>query len=371
MTTETMPTAAGTAVVAADTVGAAVRRSGGAPPQLWYRDLVSCLQTTFATVLARAGEQPLEVLGAAWQFLYRPGEVRSEEFYYPGRFPADLGRSIAPHHPLSSRWVLPADPDDPLAELRAVLDADRLAIAAVDNFHLPFRPAYGDVHAAHLLVVFGLDEERGLVHVSDAMPPAFSGAIPLEAFLASWDSANPSDEQDAFFSDSRIGRRLLDVTVGGPYPELTPDRLAGFLRADTERFRSGAADGPDGASGLAGLGRFTDELVERSRAGDVRAVRDLYPLGWGMQAQASLHGELLRRCGSSWQLPQLALAGRAVESVAHAWTGLRITGAHARDDAAPAADDLARHAAVLRRRYAEAVEAVSAAADSLRQHPEP
>ena len=153
----------------------------GPEPELWYRDLVSCLQATFGSVLARAGADPLSVLGAGWRFLHRPGDVRSEEFYYP--CPAsksgeiDLGSALAPHHELHSRWWQPADENDVWREVRETLADDRLVIAAVDNFHLPFRPAYGDVHAAHLVVVYGLDETRGVVYVSDAMPPAFRGAV--------------------------------------------------------------------------------------------------------------------------------------------------------------------------------------------------
>jgi hypothetical protein len=84
-----------------------------------------------------------------------------------------------------------------------------------------------------------------------------------------------------------------------------------------------------------------------------------------MQAQASLHGELLRRCGRDWDDPALAGAGRAAESVAHAWTGLRITGAHGLDDPRAVAADIAHHATVLRGKYANAVDAVSAAAARL------
>src|SRR5262249_45530351 len=200
----------------------------------------------------------------------------------------------------------------------------RLVIAAVDNYHLPFRPAYGDVHAAHLVVVYGLDEVRGLVYVSDAMPPAFRGAVPIEAFLRSWGSANPTDVQDAFFSDSRIGRRGLDGRLGSPPPPLTPGLLGGFLRTDVDTFTTAAS----ARTGLAGFDEFAGELLDRCRAGDATALRELYPFGWGMQAQAALHGELLRRCGQEWGDPALAGAGRAVEAVAHAWTGLRVTGAH-------------------------------------------
>ena len=176
----------------------------GPEPELWYRDLISCLQATFGSLLIRVGADPLAVLGAGWRFLHLPGDVRSEEFYYPCH-DADLGAALAPHHELHSRWWQPADEDDVWLEVRASLADDRPVIAAVDNFHLPFRPAYGDVHAAHLVVVYGLDEVRGLVYVSDAMPPAFRGAVPIEEFLRSWGSANPTDVQDAFFSDARIG----------------------------------------------------------------------------------------------------------------------------------------------------------------------
>jgi hypothetical protein len=340
----------------------------GPEPDLWYRDLISCLQATFGSLVARTGADPLVVLGSGWRFLHLPGDVRSEEFYYPcppdesggADLGADLGAALAPHHELHSRWWQPADEDDLWREVRESLAEDRLVIAAVDNFHLPFRPAYGDVHAAHLVLVYGLDEVRGLVYVSDAMPPAFRGAVPIEAFLRSWGSANQTDVQDAFFSDSRIGRRCLDVRLDAP-PPLTPELLGGFLRADVDAFTTAGS----ARTGLAGFDEFAGELLDRCRAGDEGALRELYPFGWGMQAQASLHGELLRRCGREWGDPALAGAGRAVEAVAHAWTGLRITGAHGLDDPRAVSADIARHATALRGAYARAVDTVGAAAERL------
>jgi hypothetical protein len=328
----------------------------GPEPELWCRDLISCLQATFGSLLARLGADPLAVLGAGWRFLHLPGDVRFDEFYYPCQ-DGDLGAALAPHHKLRARWWQPADEDDVLREIRESLIDDRLVIAAVDNFHLPFRPAYGDVHAAHLVVVYGLDEVRRLVYVSDAMPPAFRGAVPIEAFLRSWGSANPPDAQDAFFSDSQIGRRCLDVRLDAPPAPLTPELLGGYLRADVDDFTTATS----ARTGLAGLDEFARELVDRCRTGDATALRELYPFGWAMQAQASLHGELLRRCGREWGDPVLAEAGRAVEAVAHAWTGLRITGAHGLDDPRAISADIAHHATVLRGKYAYAVDAVSAA----------
>jgi hypothetical protein len=336
----------------------------GPEPELWYRDLISCLQATFGSLLARAGADPLAVLGASWRFLHLPGDVRSEEFYYPcpaNESGPDLGAALAPHHELHSRWWQPADEDDLFWEIREALADDRPVIAAVDNFHLPFRPAYGDVHAAHLVVVYGLDEVRGLVYVSDAMPPAFRGAVPIEAFLRSWGSTNPTDVQDAFFSDSRIGRRCLDVRLDAPPPPLTPELLGGFLRTDVDAFTTATS----ARTGLAGFDEFSGELIDRCRAGDATGLRELYPFGWGMQAQASLHGELLRRCGRDWGDPALAGAGRAVEAVAHAWTGLRITGAHGLADPRAVSADITHHTTVLRGEYATAVDAVGAAASRL------
>ncbi|NJP67075.1 BtrH N-terminal domain-containing protein [Streptomyces spiramenti] len=332
----------------------------GPEPELWYRDLISCLQATCGSVLAREGADPLAVLGAGWQFLHMPGDVRSEEFYYPCSA-GQLGRALAPHHDLSARWWQPADEGDVWREVRERLADDRIVIAAVDNFHLPFRPAYGDVHAAHLVLVYGLDETRGVVHVSDAMPPAFRGAVPIEEFRRSWGSANPTDAQDAFFSDSEIGLRCLDVSLGTPPAPLTPESLGDCLRTDVEGFTTETSS----RTGIAGYDAFAGELRERCRAGDAGALRELYPFGWAMQAQASLHGELLRRCGRDWDDAVLAGAGRAVETVAHAWTGLRFTGAHGHGDPRAAAPDIAHHATLLRAAYARAVDAVGAAAARL------
>ena len=187
---------------------------------LWYRDVISCLQSTLAAVLIQAGHEPLPVLGAHWEFLFQPGTVRSEEFYYPCRYPDDPARSLAPDFPVRSQWVWPASDADPLAEIRAALAAGRPIIAGVDNFFLPFRPAFGDVHAAHLLVVTGLDEAAGRISVSDAMPPAFAGSIALPDFMNAWSSTNPRDVQDAFFSDSGIDRRMLEVSLGETFPKV-------------------------------------------------------------------------------------------------------------------------------------------------------
>jgi len=325
----------------------------------WYRDPLSCLQSTLATVLLGAGVEPLPVLGLAWEFLFKPGDVRREEFYYPCRFEGDVARSLAPYHPIRSSWWSPAPGEDPLAELARRVEDGELPVAGVDNYHLPFRPAFRDVHAAHLVVVYAIDRERDEVGVSDAQPPAFRGSIPTEDFLAAWASPNRADAEDAFFSDSEIGRRCLSVEIEGPIAPLDPVRLEAALAENLARFGAG------GWSGLAGLRRYLDDLSARAFAGERRPLEELYPFGWGMQAQTYLHGELLREVGADWSFPELAEAGRAVQEVASAWTGLRMTGAHALAAPAAAAAELRRHGNRLRRRYETALERVAQAVESL------
>jgi hypothetical protein len=350
---------------------------GGA--EFWCSDLVSCLQSTLATVLRHAGHDPLEVLGAHWEFRYKPGDVRPEEFYYPCSVPGDLAASLSPHFPVSSRWHRPADPAEPLADLAATLASGQLVIAAVDNFYLPFRPAFGDVHAAHLVLIYGTDLAGGRVFVSDAMPPPFAGPIASDDFLRAWSSSNPRDAQDVFFSDARIDRRFMTLTMGEPFPRLDSQllrqvlasNLAGFARRDgtAAKTRNGAIEGTaDGAGdwvGIVGLDRFLDMLLHACARADSATLAGTYPFGWGMQAQASLHAELLRSWSATADIPELREAARVVEAVAHAWTGLRITAAHGRENPPACTRELARHAAALRRGYEVALTGLREAVDLL------
>jgi hypothetical protein len=114
----------------------------------------------------------------------------------------------------------------------------------------------------------------------------------------------------------------------------------------------------DVPQGLAGLARYTRGLAERAAADDETALAEAYTFGWSMQGQAALHGELLIRCGRRWREPRLAEAGRLVQRVAHAWTGVRVGGAHGRRRPREQAERLARHGALLRRAYERAVDTI-------------
>ncbi|CCH32939.1 BtrH N-terminal domain-containing protein [Actinosynnema sp. NPDC047251] len=328
----------------------------GSQVEQWYRDPVSCVHATLAEVVRHAGAEPLEVLGLGWEFRHLPGDVRPEEYYWPCRVPGDLAGSVLPHHRVRSVWRTAPEPD-PLTALTGPLAVGRLPVLAVDNYHLPFRPAYHDVHAAHLILVRDLDLDRGVALVSDAMPPAHRGELPVADLLRAWRSTMPPDEQDVFFSGRGGQARWLEVIVEAVPPPLTPEALRSALRANVDGFQS---QGPE-RTGLAGFGEFLAEVVDRSAAGEAAAPAEVYTFGWSMQAQSAVHGELLRTCGMRWAEPELAEAGRRVEQVAHHWTALRVTGAHGRTDPVAAAPGLHRHGERLRRSYEQAVESLALA----------
>jgi hypothetical protein len=332
-------------------------------PPTFYRDPLSCLQSIFGALVTDAGHDPVATLGARWEFRHIPGDVRPEEFYFPERTTGDTAGSMMPFHPVHSAWSVPAE-DDPLGELAALIDRGVLPIAAVDNYYLPFRPAFHDVHAAHLVLVYGVDRARGLVLISDTMPPAFAGPIRAEDFLNAWGSANPADHQDAFFSDSGIGRRYLSVSIGEQWPDESPAALAAVLRANDADLVA-PLDGAAHWTGLAGLGHYVEHVVAAARDGQAGPLKELYTFGWSQQAMCTLHGELLRTRGRQWDIPALREAGRAVEAAAHTWSGLRVTAAHRWPDPPSAVADLHRHGTRLRQRYENAAVAVRRALHEL------
>lgn len=347
---------------------APIKSASAGPVELWCRDLVSCLQATLATVLIHAGQDPLESLGLHWEFRYQPGDVRSEEFYYPCAVQGDVAASLMPHHGITSSWHEAEDGAGALLALADEINAGRLVIAAVDNYYLPFRPAFGDVHAAHLVVIYNIDEQDGVVQVCDAMPPAFCGGIPIADFLNSWSSENLRDVQDAFFSNSRIDRRYLTIETGRANV-LDRELLRMAVGYSLELFRQPARLQAHQAIGLAGLDCFLADVVLWAGEGDGSALAQVYALGWGMQAQASLHGELLRTWGAREGVPEVAEAGRLVESVAHAWTGLRMRAAHGvahqGSDLATVLPEITRHARTLRATHVSAVAALDDALEAL------
>jgi butirosin biosynthesis protein H-like len=301
----------------------------------WRHELGNCLHACLGTVLMQAGIDPVAALGTPWGFFYEAGDFRREEYYYPCRPGQSLAEALAPYSGAGSRWHEPADVVDGWAAVRGHVQAGRPAIVAVDNFHLSFRPAYGDVHTNHLLVVDGFTDDEQSVHVVDPVPPAFRGTIPRAELDASRDSRNESrHDRDRFFADNPIRNRWLEVVIRAPR-QIDDASWAGvreLLRRNTNGFTQQGQDGR--YEGITGVCRFlmacADGLSRNA------AVRDEAFIVAGVAlAGAALHATYLRAAGKRFHRSALLEAAFMVDRIAHHWSALRIIVAAAQPEDAP------------------------------------
>ena len=298
------------------------------PVKSWYHDLCSCLQVDIACVLSYFNHDPLLVLGAGWDFHFCPGNWEPVEFFYPTP-QGDLGRALAPYHPLLCRWHQPETPEAAKVQLIEALQADILPIVAVDNYHLPFRPAYHDVHAAHLVVVHGYDSEHDAFDILDPMPPAYQDQLSATILHISRMSSNPNDGSDPFFAGRGVGLRWLELRPTGQFPALTREWVDDVLMANHTAFLDNTPYADGFLSGLTGLQTYLHTLPERVQAEGEMVLREIYVLGWAVQASTSLHADFLALVADRLDYPLLREAGRWVGLVAHSWSALRIAAAHA------------------------------------------
>ncbi|GAA3463948.1 BtrH N-terminal domain-containing protein [Saccharothrix longispora] len=312
----------------------------------WRHDLGHCLHATAGVLLRFHGADPLDVLGAGWGFGYRAGDVRREEYYFPCAR-GSLFASIAPHHAVTSRWHEPVDAEAGWREVRDAVASGRPVAVAADNYHLPFRPAYGDVHTNHLLVVHGFDDERGVALVADSVPPRFLGEITIADLTAARDSANPvRHDRDLFFTDRPIGNRWLEVSVDGPLDPPDRDRLREVLAANLAGFAGEGDGGPD-YLGLPGTRRFLADAATRLREHDPAAVDEVFVVAGVVLAVTGLHGDHLAATGRRLGDTALVELAREVDRVAHHWSAVRIAVAAGRADPSGAARTLDARATAL------------------------
>ncbi|WP_433374825.1 BtrH N-terminal domain-containing protein [Streptosporangium sp. CA-115845] len=315
----------------------------------WRHDLAGCLHGCLATLLEQRGVPALPVLGAAWTFRHFPAGVRREEYYYPCAPGESLLEAIAPYHPVRSRWHEPADAAGGRREVRDAVEAGVPVAVAVDNYHLPFRPAYQDVHSNHLIVVHGFDEERGTATVLDAVPPAFHGEIGLDELTAARDSGNPAvHDRDMFFTGIHIGNRWLSVELGIDPAELPPLDRARIKKIITGNL-AGFATPPSGGAylGLLGQEAFLQGAVERLAAGE-DVTDELFVVAGAVLACTALHADWLALAGRAVDARGLVERAREVERVAHHWSAVRIMAALTRDGGMTP-ERLARRAHALRK----------------------
>jgi hypothetical protein len=292
----------------------------------WRHDLAGCLHACAGTLVDHLGMPVLETLGAHWGFYYPPDDFRQEEYYFPGRPGASLLASLAPYHPVSSRWHDSQTAAEGWSGVRERVAAGSPVAVAVDNYHLPFRPAYHDVHANHLVIVYGFDDEGETARVLDAVPPRFDGDLPLAVLASARGSGNQAQhDRDMFFAGSGIANRWLDVTVDRD--RIRPSgqaAVAGYLRRNLAGFD--APDDDEAHAGLSGLRSFLRSMERRLSRGD-EVADELFVVAGSALAVTALHADWLAEAGAASDLPRLLELARSVERVAHHWTALRIAAA--------------------------------------------
>ena len=317
-----------------------------APLSFWFHDLGSCLHDCLGTVLLYYGKDPALTLGAAWEFYHSPRDFSREEFYYPLPRPT-LAESMMPFHPVRSTWHRSDDAAAAWAAVKEVVGNGQPVIVADDNFYLPFRPAFGDVHSAHLLVMYGFDEAADEVYVLDSVPPAFQGAIAVRDFLAARRSTTAREgDRDFFFAGTPIANRWLYLEVGADFPELTRDWVSEVVATNLRRFRETVPG--EAFSGLAGLGRYLRGICERAAgAAGGRALEELHGVAYACQGAVALHADFLMAAGRRLGWYELAEVGRQVDFLAGSWTGLRMLASHGFAEGLDVVDRVARRAAQL------------------------
>lgn len=144
--------------------------------------------------------------------------------------------------------------------LHEVLDAGSTAVAAVDSFHLPYRPAFGRVHSHRTIVVRALDRDH--VEVDDLWPPAFRGPVRIADFERSRFSDVPLDPaREPIFAGRPIRGEWFHVEHVPDAPEDGFEWAASSLaelsaEAVHDVVRDGVAYGPAAMSG------FIDALAQ-------------------------------------------------------------------------------------------------------------
>lgn len=308
----------------------------------WRHDLAGCLHACVGTLVDHAGFTPLEVLGSSWRFYYRPGDLRSEEYYFPCPDGQSLLASLAPHHPIESRWQRPSDAEQGWHQAREQLLSGVPVVVAVDNFELPFRPAYQDVHSNHLVVLRGFDDERQTVSVLDAIPPFFSGELPIAVLTAARNSANRSAHaRDMFFADDPIGNRWLQLVVEQAPVEVDP---ASYLAANLQDFEADSE--PGSYRGRDGIARFLADMCDRLEAGDSIAD-ELFVVSGVALATTAVHADWVADTGRRQRLPGWPELARQISRTGYHWTAVRILAALSRDGDVAVARLRARRAMVL------------------------
>jgi len=335
---------------------------------LYYHEVASCLYYVLGSVFKHHGYDRLELaLGAVWDFFFREGEEERYEFCFPGPG-ATLAENLFPYLGVEADWRLESDPARAWQAVKERLDGGEPVVVAVDNFYLPFRPAFGDVHTNHLLVVYGYDEAQGLACVLDATPPAYKGPLGLEDLDRARGSLNPREcDRHMFFAQTPIAYRWLDMRFP-PQPRRVDEALMRQALADNLARMRALSDKKDLLLGLAGIRDLAGRIRALARpdglAGAVEEAEEITAFIFGrMLGPRTLHADFLYNAACVLGDPRVRRAARDLEIAAHSWVAARIMlGKGCKGDLADMAGRVAQRVEAIADREEAALEQLEAAA---------
>ena len=283
-------------------------------------ELGTCLFSVFGTLLLHRGGNVGLSLGAGWDFTYPRAGIAAEEYYVP-----TIGESVAEavlvEQGVTSEWSWTDDADEGWRRWRDRVLTGEPAVLAVDNYHLPFRPAFHDVHTNHLLVAYGVDDDAEVAFVLDATPPRYQGPVSSVALRAACNSGNPrAGDRDLFFTGSPIRNRQLIVSFSdAPW---TPS--AAWVRAVIGRNLHRLLAPPVTPGVCRGIEGMYEVAKHVESAGDRRACDDLFVFSGSVLSQRALHAVFLREAARRIGRHELLAHARSMDAIAHQWAALRV-----------------------------------------------
>lgn len=336
----------------------------GAP--LYYHEVASPLYYVLGTLFKYHGCRQLELaLGAVWDFYFCAGDQVRYEYCFPGPGPT-LADNMFPYAGVKADWRTGGDAAGAWRAVRERLDGGEPVVAAVDNFHLPFRPAYHDVHTNHLLVVYGYDAGTGSAWVLDATPPAYKGTLALSDLELARGSKNPREcDRHMFFTQTPIDNRWLDASFPAGRPEVDEALVARIISDNLARMnavsrRSDVLLGLAGIRALAGrIGGLAGLPPGESRGHE---AEDITAFIFGrMLGTRAFHADFLYSAACILGDPRVRRAARDMEIAAHGWVAARIMlGKGSRGDLTDMAPRVARRVAAIADREEAVLDALAA-----------
>lgn len=283
------------------------------------RELDSCLFSATASILRYRGWDDLMSLGARWEFVYPLNGIVRAEYFIPVR-DGSLMEVLLPDQGVTSSWRTTDEPKQAWEDLTAAVMAGHPTPVAVDNYYLPYRPAYGDVHSNHLVLVYGIDDDLDVVYVIDATPPAFRGPLATKHLRNARASRNPDEgDRDFFFTRSPIAHGQLDIRFPAEPWAPTEETIRKAIRRNLVNL-SRTTEDSRWLTGTAGIYRLAD-LIEHSNG---EHCDGLFIVSGALLCGRARHAVFLKRAAALLRIPRLAEIGRSIDEISYQWAAARI-----------------------------------------------